>query len=1395
MRLQSAELSTDTCIPPIVSLNINSLSLTNPGGIADRFFRVLCLILHLTQRFGIVCLQDTRHPSGNFCSSALTPLFPGHVIHESTGNVESGGVVTIVTPSALRNYTATQTTVSDGAVLRTTLCRKEDGSHVTHVHNCYLDVSRSTNRWSAQIRTLITSAIQERSIFLGDFNHVTRKSDRTGNHDDRSVAQAALFKKWLEKSNLQEIFQPLHTFYRCGNAGTLQSSRLDRIYHNFSLRDLSNNFPVANLVTDAPWTTPHTTGTDEAERHSPSHAADLSVVDNQITTWEVLHKYTRVTDHVPVGVRFSKDNSVNNRPKYSEGVFRQGTFRATFAELWTHSTAPTSAWAKLRFMKGCLRKAYKLTKKEAVKVDDYPGQDPGGIQECFNLLYDLEEGASLLQLRDKHSNCDELLVALEKDFTVDTAVSHINRELAFEDYRKSHEIGHEPVHGTSKIELLARSLPQHKTGITSLHDDENDCITDDRSRMGEIATDFWKNKWQRHDIRDPNKLFQHYNKRILTGPKKADIALVQLVLGNTGNSAAGPDGIPFLAYRAVAEYAAPVFLEVLQAMQAGSKPPKDFNSGLLILLPKKTTGRIEDTRPLAINNTDNRILSACLRECITPSLETILSDDQWGFRPGRSVDDNILFFNEQFYRSMEEEKIYDILFVDFKKAFDSVSHEAIFALLRHVGFPNHTIRAIKCLFHEAHCLTTIDSGNPTRINFESGVKQGCPLSPLLFTLVIDVLLDMISSTTPCDIKCYADDIAIGHHDITPHLPTIAKCFQVFEAHTGLGVNLPKTAMITTGGASGLREVLDAASWHQVNIVPSYCYLGVLIGPRIDTLEVYKAPVTKLMERLKLYASLKSKYSVTKRVDIWNIWVLPVLSFVFKFFILPPEFVSRIERECAAWLVEANALKGLHLARPTELTGLASPLKDLPFTNYSTLVAQDPRTHIRPPTHYNTWSMRIVVHRQMALEFALQYNPRIQQGDSASSTYSCLNGHRDTINYYKSYILQRMRRLCPGHCVRHHLRNAKRIPNWVPDYARACMIKRIHNALFTSDRRGDRLTTACPLCRNNRDAAVHIFSDCPVVVSALSTLRGLRLAPSGPLRDLLLCGLPSLSPPLLGIIYILNHSIWQARCNADNGDDRTPGSWTNWIVSDVLQRAHSLRPHIFSTDIPLARVPARYRIVHSPDYGSSSRLAADAGVANYVVNRMINTLPPGTPYAFTDGSANPNPGPAGAGMVYCRTRDSNGTSTPTIARTAALGLADNNTGELVAIGMALEHYRQEGGLGPLHIFSDSKATLNSLTLGWNLGAGCAAALAAARTLLAKILRQGTYPVHFHWVPGHSNIALNDLADKAAGAGSIASAQPCNAGLNINYSQQNFSFNNLGSPYDTGAPRPRLNRPGP
>ena len=121
-----------------------------------------------------------------------------------------------------------------------------------------------------------------------------------------------------------------------------------------------------------------------------------------------------------------------------------------------------------------------------VRPEDQLEQDPGGVHDCFKLLFDLEEGATLAQLQEKHSSCADLLDVLGKNYTVEAAVTHINQELAFDEYRRAHDQNRDPVHNPSKIELLARSLPTNKSGITSLHDDDNDCITDDRERMNAI---------------------------------------------------------------------------------------------------------------------------------------------------------------------------------------------------------------------------------------------------------------------------------------------------------------------------------------------------------------------------------------------------------------------------------------------------------------------------------------------------------------------------------------------------------------------------------------------------------------------------------------------------------------------------------------------------------------------------------------------------------------------------------------------------------------------------------------------------------------------------------------------------------------------------------------------
>ena len=338
----------------------------------------------------------------------------------------------------------------------------------------------------------------------------------------------------------------------------------------------------------------------------------------------------------------------------------------------------------------------------------------------------------------------------------------------------------------------------------------------------------------------------------------------------------------------------------------GGLPPDDFNGGLLILLPKKNTYKIEDTRPLVINNTDNRLIATIIRDSITPALDTVLSDDQNGFRDRRSTSDNINFYNEKFYSSLENREFYDILFVDFCKAFDSVSHDAIFKLLDCLGFTSDYQNIIKSLFINAHCYT--DQSKTTFIPFN---KQGCPLSPLLFIMVADVLIDMLSTVTGADIKFYADDAAVGAKNLIPKLSLIKNCFDTFGALTGLVLNPSKTAMIATGGRGDLRKKLDEIGWDEIVISPNIKYLGVFMGHGTTLDDNFKGPYDKMTDRLRLFSTVKHNYSIPKRITIWNTWIVPIFSYIFNFYSVPVDYAHWIDLNCQKWLGQGNTFSSLH----------------------------------------------------------------------------------------------------------------------------------------------------------------------------------------------------------------------------------------------------------------------------------------------------------------------------------------------------------------------------------------------------------------------------------------------------------------------------------------------------
>jgi hypothetical protein len=136
-------------------------------------------------------------------------------------------------------------------------------------------------------------------------------------------------------------------------------------------------------------------------------------------------------------------------------------------------------------------------------------------------------------------------------------------------------------------------------------------VVSDEQTLCHLAADFWSRLWTKRSFSPSpsarEKWLRDYQKNIdVSKIVSPSIDLLASYLTHTKNTAPGPDGIPFAAWRAVPEISSVVLFNVFSALSRGDTPPPGFNFSRLVLLPKKSGNLLCDTRPICFHNTDNR---------------------------------------------------------------------------------------------------------------------------------------------------------------------------------------------------------------------------------------------------------------------------------------------------------------------------------------------------------------------------------------------------------------------------------------------------------------------------------------------------------------------------------------------------------------------------------------------------------------------------------------------------------------------------------------------------------------------------------------------------------------------------------------------------------------------
>lgn len=351
--------------------------------------------------------------------------------------------------------------------------------------------------------------------------------------------------------------------------------------------------------------------------------------------------------------------------------------------------------------------------------------------------------------------------------------------------------------------------------------------------------------------------------------------LEKAVMSLSDGKSPGPDGVTVEFYKKFWHLIKDRYLAYINAAKvSGFRSHRNTSSTTIIYKHKGEIYQLDNYRPIALINVDLKILTKALSNRLRPVLGTIIHHSQTAI-DSRRIDHTVHLLRDLIDLVNKDDIDGALIFLDQEKAFDRVEHDFLFKTMHAFGIGDVFIDWLKVLYGNASTKIKVNGFFTNPILLRRGLRQGCPLSPSLYVLIIEIFaLCLRTNLNIVGFLVGGERIVSAHYaDDATIVITQNRCFKEvikeiadYELASGAKVNYKKTKGLWLGRWRGRSDSPMGITWTVGNVKT----LGIYFGNDNPATHTFNDILPKVRRSMNYWKQFKlCKFAKSRVIEIFH----------------------------------------------------------------------------------------------------------------------------------------------------------------------------------------------------------------------------------------------------------------------------------------------------------------------------------------------------------------------------------------------------------------------------------------------------------------------------------------------------------------------------------------------